>query len=191
MQPWPSCVSSDAPFFTSSQLPPQPLISFPPPLPPWEIPYQMGPPIFGTIRKQAQISHSWSSYLYHLRSIRDWLSKDQGPPLNTLSISNSIWNLNWKRFCPYSTIWTLSCKPRAFFRVLWATLLLKGLHVRNFPSRLYSQLLISSFLSSSLTTITSSSSVVSFMFSRLFITSSTITPNKRKDKPSVQDQGRE
>lgn len=132
-QPWPSCVSSDAPFFTSSQLPPQPLISFPPPLPPWEIPYQMGPPIFGTIRKQAQISHSWSSYLYHLRSIRDWLSKDQGPPLNTLSISNSIWNLNWKRFCPYSTIWTLSCKPRAFFRVLWATLLLKGLHVRNFP----------------------------------------------------------
>ena len=110
----------------------------------------------------------------HLWSKRSWLSNDQWPPRRTLDISNSDWNLNWNRFSPTSVICILSSKPYALFKVILAALLLKGLHVRNFPVRLKLQLSMASNRPSSEMGITSSSSDVNFIFPKLSITSSAI-----------------
>ena len=113
----------------------------------------------------------------HFVSSSIWLSNVQGPPLRILSRSNSVLNLNWKRFEPTSTICTSFSKPQAFFNVVFAAFLLKVLHVRNLPIKHSEQLSISSLLPSSAICIVSSSSTVSFIFSNPATTSSAIVTN--------------
>ena len=62
------------------------------------------------------------------------------------SKSNSELNLNWNKLEPTSTIYTLSSSPHALLNVLFAAVLLKGLHVRNLQIKLRVQLSISNFL---------------------------------------------
>ena len=108
----------------------------------------------------------------HLRSSRTWLLKVHGPPLNTCSISNSVLNLNWNGFNPTSTMCIPSSIPQALHKVSCVAFLLNSLQVRNFPIKLKTQLSISSLHPSSGSIIISSSFDVSFIFSKLSITSS-------------------
>ena len=73
---------------------------------------------------------------YQQCNIRAWLSKVHGPSLITCFISNSVLNLNWNKFNPASTICHPSFILHDFLNIFWAVLLLKGLHVRNFPIKL-------------------------------------------------------
>ena len=120
---------------------------------------------------------------YHWHSISTWLSKVQGPPSSTRSNSKSDLNLNWNKFEPTSTIYSSSTKPQALLNVFWAAFLLKGLHVRNLPIRLYKHSSTSSLRPSSEITITSSSKV-NFIFSNLLITSSTFGKARNQTKQS-------
>ena len=115
-----------------------------------------------------------------------WLSKLQGPHFKTWLKSNSIWNLNWKRFDPTSTICNLVFIPHALCIVFMVALLLKTLHVRNLPMRLKLQLSISGNLPPSDIAITSSSTVVNFIFSKPSITLSAIRKRVKKKKKKIQ-----
>ena len=118
---------------------------------------------------------------FHCWSMRSWLSNDQGPPLKIRFISNSNWNLNWNKFGPTSRICIVSSTPQSLRIVLFAAILLNGLHARNFPIRLKWQLSRASSLSSFEIAMISSSSYVSFIFSILSMTSSAMILWKRKN----------
>ena len=111
-----------------------------------------------------------------------WLSKLQSPHFKTQLKSNSIWNLNWKRFDPTSTICNSVFIPHALRIVFMAALLLKTLHVRNLPMRLKLQLPISGNLPSSDIAITSSSTAINFIFSKPSITMSAIRKRVKKKR---------
>ena len=57
---------------------------------------------------------------FHHCSMRSWLSNDQGPSLSIQVMSNSDWNLNWKRFGPTSRICIESSNPHALLNVFFA-----------------------------------------------------------------------
>ena len=116
--------------------------------------------------------------LLHRLSMRSWLSKVQGPLRRTRSISNSEVNLNWNKLVPTSKICTPSFKPHALLNVFFAALLLNGLQVRNCPIKLRLQPSISVSLPSSEISMTSSSSVVNFIFSILSMISSAMVPTR-------------
>ena len=117
---------------------------------------------------------------FHLFNNNNWLLKDQGPPLMIRSISNSDWNLNWQRFGPTFEIYNDSFNPHARRIVFFATILLKGLQVRNFPIKLKLQLSMASNLPSSEIGIISSSSIINFIFSNLSATSLSIMSHKKE-----------
>lgn len=86
------------------------------------------------------------------------------PPIITLFISNSNYNLNWNRFAPTSKICNVSSNPHAHRRIFFVALLLNDLHVRNLPMRLRVQLSIASIHPASEISMTSISSNDSFIF---------------------------
>ena len=91
-----------------------------------------------------------------------------------------LYNLNWQRFSPTFEIYNDSFNPHARRIVFFATILLKGLQVRNFPIKLKLQLSMASNLPSSEIGIISSSSIINFIFSNLSATSLSIMSHKKE-----------